>query len=523
MKTFGKIAGGLGLLLTLTSFITLFIVSGPVVFFVKLGLGLALLAVWGVTNGRSIATWSRSAFFFSSSAVIAVVFLGLLVAANFIAARRAPTWDLTRKKIFSLSPQTEQTMKALKDPVKVLVFIEGGGAAPALEDLFRRYQALNDKLTWEVKDPRKANDLVQKYQIRTGQVSAVLVKSPDSSTESHTPLNLARLGSPQLAEQELTNALIKLNTVGTQKLYFTQGHGEWPLEPQGQGEEAVLASLAAVNRVLQDEGYAPEKLNLIERGEVPRDASALVICGARSKFTEPEKKAVADFLEQGGRVVYLAEVGAEPGLDAILAKYGVQVDPGLVADEKTNRDNPFVVITPFFAEHEITRPFTKAAANLVFPTVRSLTVLTQGLLDGVTPLPLITTSPAAWLETSLSENPTLDAGEKSGQLPLVIVATRNTASVANKRSDEARLIVFGDSEAMVGAFGYEPDRNLVMNAIAWATLQTQKITIRPPDRDISTIDLTPDLLSTIRLLSMDVLPLLLIGVGLTIWLTRRAR
>jgi ABC-type uncharacterized transport system involved in gliding motility auxiliary subunit len=523
MKTFGKIAGGLGLLLTLTSFLTLIFVSGSTtVFSVKLGLGLGLLVIWGVTNGSALATWTRSAFFYSSSAVVSAVFVALLVAVNFIAAKRAPTWDLTRKKIHSLSAQTEATMKELKEPVKLIAFAEEGGP-PILEDLFRRYRALNENFTWEVKDPRKNPDLTSKYQIRVGQPAAVLVKGEGTAAESHTVLNLARLASTQLGEQELTNGLIKLNTVGTQKLYFTQGHGEWPLEPEGQGEEATLASLAAIKRVLQDEGYSPERLNLIERGEVPRDASALVICGARSKFTEPEKKAIADFLEQGGRVVYLAEVGGQPDLDAILAKYGVQVDPGLVVDSKINPDNPFIVITPFFSEHEITRPFTKSGANFVFPTVRSLSVLTQGLLDGVSTTVLVTSSPAAWLETTLSENPSLDAGEKSGQLPLAMVATRNTASVANKRSDEARLVVFGDSELMVGAFGYDPDRNLVMNAIAWATLQTQKITIRPPDRDISTVDLTPELLSTIRLLSMDVLPLLLIGVGLTIWLTRRAR
>lgn len=522
MKTFIKLAGGIGLLLVLSSPLTLLVATTPVVFFAKLGLGVLLLVLWFLKDtGRKGIT--AGGFFFTSTVIMSLAVLALLAFANFVAAKRAPTWDLTRKKIYSLSAQTESTLEQLKEPVKVIAFIEGGGGPPVLDDLFRRYQERSDKFSWDYKDPRKAPDLTLKYQVRSGQPTAVLVKGDGTPGESHTQLNLARLGSPQLGEQELTNALIKLNTVGTQKLYFTQGHGEWPLEPSAPGEEAALASLVALKRVLQDEGYAPEALNLVTRGEVPRDASALVIAGARSRFTEPELKAVGDFLAQGGRLVFLAEVGAEPGLDALLASYGVQVDPGLVADVKTNPENPYIVITPFFGEHEITRLLEKSRANVVFPITRALTVLTQGLLEGVTATPLVTTSDSAWIEASMAENPVLDSGEKSGRLPLAVVATRSTASVANKRSDEARLVVFGDSELMVGAFGYDPDRNLVMNSLAWATMQTQKITIRPPDRDISTLDLTPDLLSTIRLLSMDVLPLLLIGVGLTIWLTRRAR
>lgn len=519
----GKLAGGLGLLLVLSAPVTLLVTTGSLsVVYVKLALGLLFLTFWFLTNGAALTTFARSAFFYSSSAVLSAVLIALLVAANFITAKRSPTWDLTRKKIYSLSAQTESTLKGLKEPAKLIAFVEG--APPyTLEDLCQRYAALSDKFTCEFKDPRKTPDLTLKYEIRSGQSAGVLIKGEGTTGESHATLNLARLASPQLGEQELTNGILKLNAVGTQKLYFTQGHGEWPLEPAGQTEEAAMASLVAIKRVLQDEGYAPEPLNLVERGEVPRDASALVIAGAKSKFTEPEVKALADFLDQGGRLLYLAEVGAEPGLDALLAKYGVQVDPGLVADAKVNPENPFIVITPFFGEHEITSPLSKAQSNVVMPTTRALTILKEGALDGVATKPLVLTTEYAWLESEVTDHPSLDSGEKAGTMPLAVVATRNTAGAANKRSDEARLLVFGDSELMVGAFGYDPDRNLVMNSLAWATMQTEKITIRPPDRDLSTIDLTPELFSTIRLLSMDLLPMLLIGVGLTIWLTRRAR
>lgn len=517
MKTLGKIAGGIGLLLALTSVVTLFVTSGSLtVFAVKLGLGVAMIVLWAVTNGAGLANWARSAFFYSSSIAIGVVFLLLLGIGNYIVAKRDKTWDLTNKKIYSLSVQTETALKDLKEPVKIIAFVEGP-APEVLEDLFRRYRANSDeKFTYEFKDPRKNPDLALKYQLRQGQPAGVLVKG-----ETHNLINLGRLANPQSAEQELTNGILKLTSVGSQKLYFLQGHGEWPLEPTAKGEEAAMASLTAIRRVLQDEGYAPEPLNLAERPEIPRDASAIVIAGARSKITDSEKAIITRYLDEGGRVFLLAEYGGDAGLGDVLAKWGVAFDQGVVADTRVSPEQPYMAISPFFGDHEITRLLTKARANVVFPTTMSITLAKD--VPDVTATPLVLTTPYAWVESTISDRPELDSGEKTGQLTLAAAVTRNTAQVPNKRSDEARLLVFGDSEVLVGAFSYDPNRNLVMNSFAWATEQSKKITIRPPDRDISTIDLTADTLGTIRLLSMDLLPMLLIGIGLTIWLTRRAR
>jgi hypothetical protein len=60
-----------------------------------------------------------------------------------------------------------------------------------------------------------------------------------------------------------------------------------------------------------------------------------------------------------------------------------------------------------------------------------------------------------------------------------------------------------------------------MNALGWASNQVEKITIRPPDRAASTLQLDAAMLSRIRFVSTDVLPLTLLGVGLAIWLSRR--
>jgi ABC-type uncharacterized transport system involved in gliding motility auxiliary subunit len=520
-KTLGSVAGGIGLLLTLTSVVTYMVTVGSLApFFVKLGLGLLLIAAWAVTAGERAASWARSAFFYSSSIGLGLAFVAVLVAANFIAARKAPSWDLTAKRVFSLSAQTETTLQELQHPVKVIAFIEGPVPEP-IEALFKRYQAISDKFSFDFKDPRRTPDLTQRYEIRQGQPMAVLISQ--GPVETHTMINLTRLANPLIAEQELTNGLLKLEKVGEQKLYFLSGHGEIPLDPLAENEEAVMASLLGLKRLLQDEGYAPTALNLVERGEVPSDASALVIAGPRSRFSDGELKLLETYLAQGGRLLLFSEAQSEPGLGDLLAKYGVQVEPGIVADSKVNPDEPYIVYTPFFGDHEVTRPSKKAQQNVVFATARALTLLKEGTLPDLTATALVTTTPYAWVELQLNERPSRGDDERQGQLALAVAVSRPVGAVTPRRADEARVVVFGDSDLLTGTFGYEPNRNLVLNGFAWVTQQLKKITIRPPDRDLSTIDLNEARLGTVRFLAMDILPTLLMAIGLTIWQARRTR
>jgi hypothetical protein len=256
---------------------------------------------------------------------------------------------------------------------------------------------------------------------------------------------------------------------------------------------------------------------------VPRDASAVVVAGARSAISQREQTLLRNYLEQGGRLLFFAEAQAEAGLDELLGQYATQIEPGLVADAKVNPEQPYVVYTPFFGEHVITQALLKAQQNLVFATARALTILKAGTLSELTVTPLVLTTPYAWVESTLSEAPQRDSGERAGQMALAIAVTHPTAHVTPRRADEARVVVFGDSDILHGTFAYEPNRNLVLNAFAWATEQVKKITIRPRDRDVSTVDLSPEQLANIQVLSMDLFPTVLMAVGLSIWRARLSR
>ncbi|HEX8536142.1 MAG TPA: hypothetical protein VF664_01670, partial [Cystobacter sp.] len=96
----GRILGGLGLLLLLSSPFTLFVTSGSLTLFVtKAVLGLLLVAVYLATNFKRLGQFAsrRSSFFFGSSALMVLLAVLALGAVNYIAHARNQRWDLTER------------------------------------------------------------------------------------------------------------------------------------------------------------------------------------------------------------------------------------------------------------------------------------------------------------------------------------------------------------------------------------------------------------------------------------------
>lgn len=528
VATLGKILGALGLLLLLSSPYTYFVTTGlgwPAA--AKAAIGVIFVGIFFATNFQQLGQFAsgRSTFFFASSAVMVVLVIAALVAVNYIAVKKNKSWDLTSKNIFTLSPQTLSTLKGLKEPVKALGFVDPSDRLYDItRDLLERYhREAPDKFEYAFKDPRKAPDLAEKYKLSEAQPSLVLVRG-EGDKETHTSVNLMMIGDQ--GEQDLTNALIKLNAVGEQKVYFLTGHGErlLPKENEAPAAEDEGEGLSEMKRQLLSEGYAPAPLPLLGKDEVPKDASLIVVAGPRTPIRPTEVVALRKYLEQGGRLLYFADAtgAAGPEMDKLLADHGVQIDPGIVADPRFAVGSPYNVVSMFYGEHETVRLLKQREWSVQFPMARGLSVLREGMLPGVKVEPVVLTSPFAWEETKPDEEPSLSNGEKAGQLPLVALSTRSTAEAQGKRFDEARVAVFGDADLLIDAnWGHEPNRNLVMNALAWASNEVSKITIRPPDRDISTLDIDAVMMAKIKFLATDVLPLTLLGVGIAVWLTRR--
>ena len=94
-----------------------------------------------------------------------LIVIGLLVALNYLSARRNVRWDLTENRIYSLSDQTVQLLHNLDAPVRFLVFdVEANSRAYRM---LNEYQFQSNLVDVEYVDPDLNPARSREYEIDT--------------------------------------------------------------------------------------------------------------------------------------------------------------------------------------------------------------------------------------------------------------------------------------------------------------------------------------------------------------------
>jgi ABC-type uncharacterized transport system involved in gliding motility auxiliary subunit len=511
-----RVLGVLGLVLLVSTVVTVLFGNTQLVA-AKAGLGLAAIAAGfalGESGGVKRFFTGRAAHFGFFTVVSALLVAGVLAMGNWVAYKKPKSWDLTKNKIFTLSEDTLKTLAALKSDVRALAFY--GQADPAYgeaQDLLRRYADRSPHFKYQLVDPYKSPELVRKYAITEGGPRLVLLTGPGLETDAGK--------AKEPTEQALTNALVKATRSGSRRIYFTEGHGE----PAPRDESPRGPSTAA--KSLESEGFQVEPLSLLEKGEVPADAAAVLVVSPRKAFLDPEVQALKRYAAKGGHLGLFLEPEVNAGLDGFLKDWGIEVDEDMVVDpspvSRLFGGSPVTPIVKPSAGHEITREL--AQTGVALPTVRSLSALAGAPL---TPRPLALTGPSAWGETDIKSlygsGAQRNEGEKGGPLPVAMSAQKSTAAEKDKVSDEARLVVVGDGEFFSNQYQQLlGNLDFFLNTASWLAQQEDRITIRPKSRDATRLFLTESQASALKFLTIDVLPVALLGLGLAVWLVRRSK
>ncbi len=485
--------------------------------------GLVAVLIYMAGQWRDVAEFykGRSARYGTVSIISVVVFLGVLIAINYLGTRQNKRWDLTANQVYSLSDQTIRILKELKEPVKVTVF-ERNDQQAVHKNRLQEYQYQTTQLTTEFIDPDRQPTRAAGAKIDT--LPTILFEY-QGRTERVTSTN----------EQDLTNALIKVTTGAARKVYFLQGHGEKDTASSDRGGLS-----AAVEQMKQD-NFSFEQLVLVQKQTVPDDATIVVMAGPTTDLFAPEIEALSAYVARGGKLMVMLDPllkgPAQPLLTQFLADWGIRAGSDVVLDiagrAKLGADES-VTVAAEYPSHPITAGFRVVTA---FPMARSMAPIEGGSNSRIAQ-PLVNTSDQSWSEADLAGLATAkakvafdaDKGDKQGPIavgaavsaPATVTppppGNSTPAAPDSERKPETRIVALGDSDfATNETIGFGGNRDFFMNALNWLSQQENLIAIRPRQPLDHRLTLTEDQTLLILILSLLVIPGLVFASGIYSW------
>jgi ABC-type uncharacterized transport system involved in gliding motility auxiliary subunit len=490
--------------------------------------GLALVVIYTLGQWRDIAAYfkRRNARYGAVAGVSVLVAIGILVAVNYLSARQNKRWDLTANKQFSLSEQTIKLLKSLDAPAKFLVFDQDANF-----DRFRsrlteyQYQSKNVQVEYIDADKRP----VETKQYDVQQYGTVVIEYKGRTERVTTD-----------AEQDLTNALIKVINPTHKKVYFLGGHGEKDIA--GTEREGYSGIADALKR----DNFEFDKLVLAQTNMIPADATALILAGPRTDLLESEVPLLNEYLAKQGKLLVLLDPAQNlkqpvpvPRLTGLLEAWGIDATNSVVVDLSGRTTVATVAVAaPPYPGHAITDRFDLVT---MFPLVRAI-VPAKTPPAGRNAQSFVQTAPRSWAETTFSQledtkalAPEPEKGDLPGPVSIAaaVAVPAPATDAANKPATpaagaeepakpETRIAVVGDSDFAANAYlGVEGNRDLFMNTVNWLAQQENLISIRPRDAADRRITMTANQARGVFWLSIVIIPMFVFGSGIYSWWRRR--
>lgn len=434
-----------------------------------------------------------------------LVILAVLVATNWLANRHNKSYDSTANKRFSLSDQTHKVVRNLKQDVRIYYFDRSREFERA-RDLLDRYDNLSPRLSVAYVDPDKKPQIARSYGVRT--YGTIYVETAGKKEEAKS-----------LSEEEITGALIRALKGGERWVCAVTGSGEHSLEETGRNGYSSLKDL------LEKNNYKTRTISLLEKPEVPKDCTVLLVGGPRYDYTEPAVNAIKTYVESGGRALLMLdpplklgkeEISENAALVKLIESWGVTLNKDLALDTSGIGQlfglSEVVPLVANYEFHPIVREMKEIAT--AFPIARSLEVKSA---DKTSVEKLFSTSGNSYATTNLSSGQvTIDPKrDKKGPLVLGAAGTYNGSS-------QGRFVVVGCSGWVANnIIRFNGNRDLFMNMMNWLSSDEDLISIRPKEPEDRRLTLSRAQMRRIFYVSVIGFPVLVVAAGLGVWWRRR--
>jgi ABC-type uncharacterized transport system involved in gliding motility auxiliary subunit len=453
---------------------------------------------------------------FAQAALYTIIIIAILGAINFLANRYNKSVDTTTNKRYSLSDQTIQIAKNLKQDVTISYWDRPDTFSLA-KDLLDRYELLSPHIKVVYQDIEKE---------RTAAIAANITARPSITVDVSNKHEMAK----SLTEEEVTGAIVRALKGGDRTVCFTSGYGE---SDPGDSQQDGYSSL---KEVTERNNYKTQVVSLIPVPSIPKECTMLVVGGPKRDYLQPAVDAIKKYVEDGGRALFFldpplkfgSQVDDNAALEGVLTSWGVKTNTDLVLDlsgvGQLFNMGPELPIVTKYEDHAITRAMRNMAT--AFPITRSMAATSS---DKAKANALLDTSDAAVATTDMkSKEVKVDPATKGVRVLAAAGEMNGPASpppgsaTTEPNPSKGRFVVVGTSRWVSNGFlGFNGNRDLYMNMVNWLSSDEDLIAIRPKDPEDRRLNMNARQMNFMAWQTIIILPALMFLAGISVWWRRR--
>ena len=459
---------------------------------------------------------------------VAIV-LAILVGGNMLVDLVPLKADLTKEHLYSLSEQTFKILDRLEQEVEIFVLAQIGKENPMVHEILKKYDKRTASIKLSQVDPYRNPGFAKQYEEEEGKTpgeNSIIVTSGKKfktispwdmynyrQTDPNNPF--AQEASSSKIEQVLTGAILYVTSEKNPTIYLLQGHKESNLPYDMRTQ-------------LENENYTIEDLNLLLLEKIPDDADILLIISPKMDINESEEEKIREFLfDRGGNAFFMMDLRPDeyPNLIKLLASYGTKIKPVLVMERADNRFIPQApyALVPEMPHHSITSALSTNDLLVLFPVTQAIEEL-EIKKRNIKIEPLLVSSDRSYGKVDIaSENKEQTLDDPDGPFNLAIAVTDE----GEREGQGSKAIVTASSfflypeEVLPVRLSQPGNQDFLFNSLNWLQGKEELISISPKSLMVFSLRMNQLQFYLFSGITVILIPFLILGAGLVIWLRRR--
>lgn len=481
------------------------------------------------------------------STIMVVLAIAIVVVLNVIASavetKAGLKIDLTSNKIYSLSAQTESNIRSIMNKKNengeysnefvIYSFANDYTQDNLIGKTLERYAALSNNITLSVLDPAKDSILRNKFSGVGDQVvedkTVVVFNSKKNSFrvikyEDMYYTDKENNVSYWTLEQKLTSAFMFLDSGRAQtNVYFLTGHGEAVTNVKFSERAKLL------KEKLEEENFKVDNIDLAMNDL--RSGDILIVIGPSSDISEQDRDKVIKFLDANGKALFFLDPSSSrlKNFEAILDHYMIKFKNEIVYENAESRhahNRPLDLIPEVISNKEITNGIINSKSSVYAGSCAYLEEYNPSS-DLLTVLPLLNTSdrsvciPYEDYITGAYENKMSEYTEEKRRCIGLALYQKDSSSM--QIDEGTRICVFSSSELALGErSGSAGNVSLIKNCVNWVDNKTNTISISGVQMNAYELSIADAAtVKTLVTIVIIVIPVLILGGGVIIWLRRK--